>query len=199
MKKIFAVSVLLVLFLLLGSAYATEGNETQTLKLDNEEHISVPNDESTFSQLKNEISSGGDINLSHSSYKFDSGTTIEITNPGTIDGKGAVIDMVGSWDVCVFKVYCDGVIIKNMTFKNAHSTYYGSAIYFDSSGTVVDCNFINNTADAAGAVFFGFFFFRGFSFYEIKGKINKKKLFENIRLIFKNKKNSLDKIQTKQI
>ena len=154
MKKIFAVSVLLVLFLLLGSAYATEGNETQTLKLDNEEHISVPNDESTFSQLKNEISSGGDINLSHSSYKFDSGTTIEITNPGTIDGKGAVIDMVGSWDVCVFKVYCDGVIIKNMTFKNAHSTYYGSAIYFNSSGTVVDCNFISNTADAAGAVFF---------------------------------------------
>ena len=120
MKKIFAVSVLLVLFLLLGSAYATEGNETQTLKLDNEEHISVPNDESTFSQLKNEISSGGDINLSHSSYIFDSGTTIEITNPGTIDGKGAVIDMVNSWDVCVFKVYCDGVIIKNMTFKNAH-------------------------------------------------------------------------------
>ena len=30
-------------------------------------------------------------------------------------------------------------------------------------------------------------------------QINKKKLFENIRLIFKNKKNSLDKIQTKQI
>jgi len=44
-----------------------------------------------------------------------------------------------------------------------------------------------------------FSFLEDLVFYKIKGKINKKKLFENIRLIFKNKKNSLELIQTKQI
>ena len=59
----------------------------------------------TFSGLRNEIGSGGDIELSHDSYEYDvgDGYVIKITSPGIINGCGATIDMGGS-NISVFNI-----------------------------------------------------------------------------------------------
>ena len=107
--------------------------------------------EGTYSELIGKIGSGGNITLDKKIYRYDSGSTIEITQSGTIDGNGAIIDMSGS-DIQVFNVIATNLIIKNITFKN--SNYYGSggAIYFDISGTVNNCSFVNNSAFIGGAI-----------------------------------------------
>ena len=114
-------------------------------------------DTGTYSDLSNEIGSGGNIELQHDYYTYDPGRTIQITDENTvIDGKGAIIDMDGS-NIRAFYVTASGVTFKNLTIKNANYDGPGGAIYFSSSatsGTVTNCNFTNNTADYGGAVYF---------------------------------------------
>ena len=109
-----------------------------------------------YSGLSNEIKSGKNVELKYKYYKYDSGSTIEITVANmVIDGKGAVIDMAGSNDMGVFNVKASGVTIKNLSIKNANYTGKGGAIYFYRSGTVTGCNFINNSVyDDGGAIYF---------------------------------------------
>ena len=113
-------------------------------------------DTGTYSGLSNEIGSGGNINLTHDYYTYDSGSTIRITvDNSVIDGKGAVIDMVGSPEMRAFIVVASGVTIKNLTIKNAQCMLYGPAITFQKSGNVINCNFIGNHVNGdGGAVYF---------------------------------------------
>ena len=109
----------------------------------------------TYSGLAEEIGHGGNIELKHAYYTYNTGYTIDIrVDYSVIDGRGAVIDMAGSY-VRAFYVSGSGVIIKNLTIKNAkHEFNDGGAIYFNYPGTVTNCNFSNNAAFAGGAVYF---------------------------------------------
>ena len=112
-------------------------------------------DSATFSDLAEEISQPGNINLTHKNYTYDEGETITISEDNkVIDGNGAVIDMNGS-TIRAFHVNASGVTIKNLTIKNANYNDNGGAIYFDRSGTVTNCNFTDNSATVnGGAVYF---------------------------------------------
>ena len=127
---------------------------------DNDETLSAKNDadvlsdnSGTYSGLSAEIGSGGNIELQHDYYTYDTGDTISISGADSvIDGKGAIINMTGS-NIRAFTVSASGVTIKNLTIINANYDGFGGAIYFSgsaTSGTVSNCNFINNTASQWG-------------------------------------------------
>ncbi|MCR5026471.1 MAG: hypothetical protein K6A34_03395 [Methanobrevibacter sp.] len=166
-KGILTVFVLfLILFICLGSAYAQEvpqesgDNSTEKTGV-GESNPSTPLNagEGNYTTLKSEVGSGGNVNLSRSSYKWvdgDGDGTIVITTPGVIDGKGAVIDMQGSLSMRIFDVECGGVTFKNITFKNAFYKDDGGAVYFKENGDLINCSFNGNRAVSCsgGAVFF---------------------------------------------
>ena len=135
-----------------GNLQTTEKDDELTLNGDNET-LSTINDAEvlgdnpgTYSMLSSEIGSGGKIELQHDYYTYDAGDTISISVvDSVIDGKGAVIDMAGS-NIRAFNVTASGVTIKNLTIKNANCKGDGGAIYFNSSGTVTNCNFVDNKA-----------------------------------------------------
>ena len=110
-------------------------------------------DSAKYSDLANEIRQPGNITLTHKNYTYAGGETITISEANkVIDGNGAVIDMAGS-TIRAFNVTASGVTIKNLTIKNANYRGKGGAIYFDSIGTVTNCNFTGNTANY-GALYF---------------------------------------------
>ncbi|WP_296885873.1 Ig-like domain repeat protein, partial [uncultured Methanobrevibacter sp.] len=164
-KHVFTILLVVLLFLLIGSVSATDidANNTQIASASgNDEILSMENDvnilsagEYTYNDLKEQINSGGDIILIKGNYTYaeSDGGTIEITTSRVIDGNGAVIDMAQSGHRA-FYITTAGVTIKNLTIKNANYKGSGGAIYFSQSGTVENCNFINNTATDGGAVYF---------------------------------------------
>ena len=112
-------------------------------------------DSATYSDLDSEIRASGNVTLTHKNYIYDEGAPDIIISEDNkvIDGNGAVIDMTGS-TIQAFTVFAYGVTIKNLTIKNANYNEDGGAIYFDSTGTVTNCNFVHNTANCGGAVYF---------------------------------------------
>ena len=106
----------------------------------------------TFSNLRDEIGSGGNIGLSNDSYEYDEGDgdVIEINTSGTINGCGATIDMGGS-NISVFNITGDKVIIKNLIIKNASNT----AIIVGGDNCIIEnCTFIgNNATNSSGAIY----------------------------------------------
>ena len=104
-------------------------------------------DSAKYSDLANEINQSGNIKLNHKNYTYDEGAkaiTISEDNK-VIDGDGAVIDMAGS-TIRAFYISGSGVTIKNLTIKNANYKGDGGAICFYSTGTVSNCNFVDNKA-----------------------------------------------------
>ena len=153
-------SIFLILFVFIGSASAADANGTDILSandnneiisttIDNNEILTTGNDVSNYSELSSEIAVGGQIELQHDYYKYDSGNTINIPNDSSIDGKGAVIDMAGS-SIRAFIINGSNVIINNLTIKNVNSEDEGGAIYSETGGIVTNCNFINNSAGFTG-------------------------------------------------
>ncbi|ADC46190.1 adhesin-like protein [Methanobrevibacter ruminantium M1] len=148
---------------------ANDNYDEELIKANDEKFVYAGNDSDelredpgTYSGLSSEIGAGGNIVLTHDYYTYDSGDTIIISiSNSVIDGNGAIIDMAGS-TIRAFKVTASGVTIKNLTIKNANVTTddlgntddEGAAIDFEKSGTIEYCNFINNSANAAGAVYF---------------------------------------------
>ena len=109
-------------------------------------------DSAKYSDLANEIRQPGNIKLTHKNYTYTGGETITIGEANkVIDGNGAVIDMAGS-TIRAFNISASGVTIKNLTIKNANYKGNGGAIYFNSTGTVTNCNFTGNTANFDGGV-----------------------------------------------
>ena len=113
-------------------------------------------DSATYSDLNREIRASGNVTLTHKNYIYDDDApAITITEDNkVIDGNGAIIDMTGS-TIRAFDVIGNGVTIKNLTIKNVNFWENGGAIKFaGDSGTVINCNFINNTAQNGGAIYF---------------------------------------------
>ena len=124
---------ILILFVFIASASAADANTTDILStVDNDEILNTGNEVSNYSELSREIGSGGHIELQHDYYIYDSGNNnsinISIDN-SFIDGKGAVIDMVGSYDfdhpniITPFIITGSNVIITNLTIKNTYVLY----------------------------------------------------------------------------
>ena len=151
-----------IAFLLIGAVSANETNDTVADSIDDSQ-VAMPQtdldasagDAHTFSELSNEIGHGGNITLKHDYYAYDSGSTISITENNTvIEGNGAVIDMMWA-EIRPFTVSACGVTIKNLTIKKVYTTDDGGAIYFTNPGTVLSCNFEDNSAYSGGALYFG--------------------------------------------
>ena len=169
-KKSIIIIMLTIFLFAIAAASASDVNETVMANEDtgqmelsaNDETLSSETDSEilaagqyTYSDLRNQIGSGGNITLTKGTYTYNNdGDTIEITDSGVIDGNGAVIDMAG-FNKRAFEVYASGVTLKNLTIKNVNFKGNGGAIHFNQTGSVTNCNFTNNTASAAGgAVFF---------------------------------------------
>ena len=113
-------------------------------------------DSATYFDLAEEIRHSGNITLTHKNYTYNEGAkAITISEDNKfIDGNGAVIDMNES-TIRAFDVIGNGVTIKNLTIKNVNFWENGGAIKFaGDSGAVINCNFINNTAQNGGAIYF---------------------------------------------
>ena len=118
----------------------TQTNDDETVSAETNSQT-LSEGESTYYYLITEIGDGGDKNLTKSYYCYTGGDTIEIKNSCIINGNGAIIDMFGS-SIQTFNVTASGVTFKNLTIKNANYNGDGGAIYFSSSGTIENCNFI---------------------------------------------------------
>ena len=133
---------------------ADENDETLSYEIDSE---ILTADQFTYSNLREQFNSGGNITLTAGNYKYvdGDGETIKINTSRVIDGNGAVIDMQNSGKQAFFVTGNSYVIIKNLTIKNANcSGRSGGAINVNSFGTLINCNFVNNHAKYGGAVFF---------------------------------------------
>ena len=167
-KKRYLFLIIFVCLFAVSTVSASENiDETQLLTADNGDEISSVNNneilsvtEGTYSELITEIGSGGNITLNKDFYRYDSGDTINISQPGTIDGNGAIIDMMGS-KIQVFKINAN-VTIKNIIFKNTNYNKTGSVIYCWNdyywgheyyNVNVDNCKFYNNSASTGGAIY----------------------------------------------
>ena len=154
----------IILFVCIGSASAVENQtddigENEVIGVSENQEILTAG-EYTYSDLRNQIGTGGNVKLTKGNYTYvdGDGDTITISTSGVINGNGAVIDMAGSYYMRAFNVTASGVTIKNLTIKNAIVEGNGGAVYFSKSGTVENCNFIDNNCGESffgGAVYFG--------------------------------------------
>ena len=172
-------TVLLMLFVLMGSVAAADDNITSSAHDEiGPEKISTGNDDSnlneeileannenatlktavggdTFADIQTAISdaSSGDTIELDGLYK-GSGTAITIDKDNlTIIGNGATLDAQG--DSRILNITGTGIILKNIKFINGNVTDNGGAIYwYGDNGTVDGCSFENNTAKLrAGAIY----------------------------------------------
>ena len=129
----------------------------QVIKKSNNEEIISNGNAGTFSELQNNISAnyGSTLKLDKD-YKCEDGFSadgISITDFITIDGQGYTID--AQKKARVFNIQASNVTIKNLNIINADYNGNGGAIYFNQSGSVINCNFTgNNAGRSGGAVLF---------------------------------------------
>ena len=167
-KKIVFILVIFIFLFSVSSAYAgdvadaavasedtgieltTTQNDVKTIE--NEKTINVTDS----SEVLSASDDGETVVATKSLYRYVNGDGDSITittNSKVIDGKGAVVDMTGS-HICALTVSANDVTIKNFTFKNADCYGNGGAIYFNSGGNVINCNFTDNSASYGGAIVF---------------------------------------------
>ena len=121
----------------------------------NEELISEGNT-GTFAELQANITAatkGSTLTL-NKNYQCEDGFDtlgIIIDKSITIDGNGSKIDAQGKSRI--FKITAANVILKNIIFTNGKIKGNGGAVFFDSTGTVTNCNFTNNFAYNGGAIY----------------------------------------------
>ena len=137
-KFILILSVVSLMFLCIGAVSANDLNDTQ----------------SDFDDLAGEINTTAEnqILTLEKDYKFTNTTQkhIVIDKAITIDGDNHQIEAP---DVSrVFFVKADNVIIKNINFVNAKSAALagGAISWLGNNGSLINCNFTNNSAASAG-------------------------------------------------
>ena len=120
------------------------------------ENIGTFNLNSTFNRLQEYINKAdaNSVLTLYRDYAFLVGVDenliagIVIDKPITINGNGYTINANGK--ARIFNIAVDNVILTNITFANANASGDGGAIYFSNSGTLTNCNFINNSASKYG-------------------------------------------------
>jgi len=143
-----------------GNHAENEGGDGYDVNFNNCNFINNTEYKNSFKALHDLIyNCGSTLELDRDYYFHDGGDDdfssngIKIDKSITIDGKGYTIDAQGK--ARIFNIQEKDVTIKNLTIKNAYCDGDGGAIYFTSSGTVENCDFIdNNVVYYGGAVFF---------------------------------------------
>ena len=163
------------LFSLQAVAATSDGNSTDYVVLTTDSNVSaysLPNldnqlqagsgNAGTFSDLQNDISHNGVIELSRN-YTYSDADPISLKNgidiPTTvtkIDGKG-IVTIDANHQVRIFNVVSGhAVTLTGITFINGNATGNGGSINSNGIVTIENCNFINNTAsNHGGAVYLG--------------------------------------------
>ena len=120
-----------------------------TVTQDNSKEALSEGSTGNYADLSSEINGGqgGNIVLTKDLYTYSSGSADEIVINSLciIDGNGCVID-IAELNIRAFFVNASNVTFKNLSIMNAHAISDGSAIFFNGSGSLIDCNFINNSA-----------------------------------------------------
>ena len=127
--------------------------KTDAIALDKGNEETLKDGEGTFTDLEGLInSSENTLNLSRNYTYSESDSMTEgiiIRANLTIEGNGFTIN--GANALRIFKIYNGDVVIKNLNFINGYSIDYGGAIY--GPATVINCTFVNNTANFGGALY----------------------------------------------
>ena len=160
---------------ILESNINTNVNDSDTLKASNDDVLTAGNnwyvngsktssgdgksDAGAFVTLKEAIDSASDgdtVMIASGEYKGTKNTGLEITKSlnfikyGDADAIFDAESRRGIWAVTVTSTNITGLTFKNGKYFNED----GSAIYFNSSGSVTNCTFIKNTASSGGAICF---------------------------------------------
>ena len=172
-KKIILLTIFIICFAAISAVSAAD-NATDSIEIDqssdgdvvnveNENIIISSNDEDllgdsgTYSNLKSKIdnSYSGDTVYLYNNYTFSLGYSssgIAISKKITLDGNGYTIDAENNCRI--FSVSGTNVVLKNIVFKNAYYSGNGGAVYWSgSSGSIINCTFINDHSYNGGAVY----------------------------------------------
>ena len=177
MKKGILIPILIIIFLTLSCASASDLNGTtedgtltsnddnivenglnDTLSISNEENLAatVDFDGTTFSQLQSKINSANnyDTIVLTKNVKQDGSSPIFIDKPITIDGRGFTID--GNNNGRMMTITGANVTLKNISFINGydHEFMFGvGAIYWNAPNALLThCNFTNIDGGHIGCV-----------------------------------------------
>ncbi len=119
-------------------------------------------DGGTFADLQKKIDEAPEGSLINLENDYVSGESwgMSITKSLTINGNGHTIDAEKNGQI--FKIECDNVALKNITFINAYLTYHippdysGAAIHINANNSIIqDCIFMNNSVELAIGSGFG--------------------------------------------
>ena len=133
----------------------SEHNLHEELSVKEDMGIIGESDDGTFSALQKKIDDAGNAStiVLENNYNYDDGFNkegINIAKALTIDGNGYTID--GGGQSRIFNVLSDGVILKNIVFKNAHAEGNGGAIC--GNCTAISCTFQQNYANGDGGAIY---------------------------------------------
>ena len=105
--------------------------------------------------MYNKVNSGSNIITLENNYThrndsdnkpYNDGDGVEFTRPNVVvEGNGHTID--GKGESGIFKITDKNVTLKNIIFINGYHTDGGGAIYFTHDITLINCTFINNSAN----------------------------------------------------
>ena len=110
-----------------------------------------------FTALETLIQGSGNVVTLENNYTYSSSdeghftyNAIEIDKDLTINGKGHVIDAKNQMRIFHLTENCKSLTLYNVTLKNGHASYYGGAIYSQTSNrdftlSCTDASFINNS------------------------------------------------------
>ena len=138
-----------------------DSNDIDIIGLKDEDNLNssyddVLSDSGTYSNLNSKITGAttGETVYLYNNYTLNSGYStsgITINKKITIDGNGYTIDARNNCRI--FSVSGTNVVLKNIVFKNAYYSGNGGAVYWSgSSGSIINCTFINDYSNYGGAV-----------------------------------------------
>ena len=139
-----------------------DSNDIDIIGLKDEDNLNgsyddVLSDSGTYSNLNSKITGAttGETVYLYNDYTLSSGYStsgISINKKITVDGNGYTIDARNNCRI--FSVSGTNVVLKNIVFKNAYYSGNGGAVYWSgSSGSIINCTFINDYSNYGGAVY----------------------------------------------
>ena len=167
MKKYKLILSILILIISLSCVSASDDlNATDTLALENgnqntltlddnsqDEIVSASKYTGNFKELYQIIDNANDGDTIYLNKNYKGSGVIDILATITIDGRGHTIDASGQSEIFETNLFCTGITLKNIIFKNGYTESTGGALDLYSPAQIINCKFINNKAREGGAVF----------------------------------------------
>ena len=161
-NKKFIVLTIIMVGLIALSAVSANDNATDEMTgdvLNLEEETAISQDENAGSfielnRLVQNTSQGNTLKLNKDYRNNENFGIISIDKEMTIDGQGHIVD--ANEASRVFYIDSGGVTLRNITFVNGFVEDSGGIVYFEENAgsQIVDCSFINCSAQYGGALYF---------------------------------------------